>query len=1761
MSDDPFAGLTPVSENDISTAPVKSVSPQKQEVDPFAGLTPVDPKDIAKIQPDPFSGIDPVFKTNSGAIVPQYSYYDTNGDLWSDAPVTDSEGNTITPASTGNKIKFASPEYFHSPEGQAEIKSQNPGVLGTIKAVGTSLGKGVMNVARDTGTILRSNLTDDAELDKVGNAANRIAASGVEGVSYLGDLASKIPATASDMGSYLRNKVGLNSDDQDTADAIAKVHDYENAKNAFVEAHNRAPVAQGGEGQSVTGNAIKSFAPETAKFFNENVDPDTAAFLGLVINPEFVATGPFKIIRALMADGKMAEAANMARTVRESMTAEQIANMYGKGAETASIPMNGGEAAMAAQNAANATAEAAAKRLSQIQQELGPLEKEVHVGKKTGMQTLRQPTPEEEILLEQINKSVKTTEPVAATPPLASVEAPTESTPGLLSRTGSVISDIAENPSSAAMKGAGSVLRGTSQLLGKLGEGIATVPLLKHTVPAMLAAELWHETDSPTAAISALIGGELGAKYTNKLLKNSKFLDMLGDYATGVGTATETGGGVRGFSLAARQATSEGARAPLALSSGAKAIGEQPSRWSSVVGSPLAKTASFVGRNVVDPALKGAAVGAGIGLLTGQDIGDSAAAGSVYGLAGHAAARAYGGIGDDVVSTHQYINKWLETQPKDVQESLRKQDPAALATYADIDLLGRGYGMKDSDIKWVNGKDYVKEWAGTPTGRELLAHRTSLTNQLASASDVDKPSITAQLQDLDNQIVKQTTSNGYTITKAANGRPLAIINADADLRQGNAAHEIIGHVLDGLDSWTGKAGKEGTELLSPKNSNLALTFTGSSGEDETGKPFKSPGRFSNDQLIALADRYNSMLGRKTATITSPDGAVSLAPDEESRLVGELGSEANADFAARTIASGESVFERARRISQMEPEEIQADIDRHSRDGVGGSSLFKDENGQPLVNNAETEQAVSDRIVAHEGVFRERLPADFDPAGRDRVQVLRPKDFYEKVDTLYDGLKQAKATGDAATILKAIEARDDLVDQGIFKIREKGDGQKRAEAAYQAELKLGRKPTQAEIKAELPNVHPFELANQKGNSYKPGDMPIFLSKNEQEKWGQGIAKGIQGALKPVSQSDANTPEMSIVNPKDGKSYMQGLHLSDAQIAALKAIPRDKVPRSIINNIIELNQGAENREGRSFNGTYYAATRNKGNIPRTQRAFSVMGFRISKTDNALVTVLDRTRMMDALDRESQKPNSEILKPFTEPSDTSVQQAKDRFLESFDKYVDNHSQGQHGENGLDADRNAAIQKRDAINGFLGVNKDNPLNTDNAFIRSLRLDRLFNLRQSGAEDVPYRHELAKQNFQPAGDVQNAYKEKAEEAGYDTSKTWLHGTTSPRNFKTFKIGDGELGKGIYITQSPLYSDAWSRGEGGISIPLFLKKGDLFDLDSVKTSHGSENPESSLYQVKSQSSLNKVNDTYRTLAERIQNNPDLPERYQKSFGDESIQDSIDRLKTIFKNEDSRNEVLKAAGYVCAFDRNSQVPDQVVVFDPSYVKSAIGNKGSFDSNKNDIRFMPRGALSEVKPIEERKGLLSGVINKDATSSKDSIDGLDSVDRFFIRTRNPLVADHEKGYIPTVDAIRIAKKSLSPDEFKSRIEDQKNGVEDDSIGNAFAIEMAARERVNELKDRYENSTRYMPKGEAPATFLDYQSLPGMKRIALFNLTKDIEGHPKGSTVTEDTLKELGYDVPKISKPLDQSDVQKRIDELLKNKKKPLASIKPLAGVLVA
>lgn len=69
------------------------------------------------------------------------------------------------------------------------------------------------------------------------------------------------------------------------------------------------------------------------------------------------------------------------------------------------------------------------------------------------------------------------------------------------------------------------------------------------------------------------------------------------------------------------------------------------------------------------------------------------------------------------------------------------------------------------------------------------------------------------------------------------------------------------------------------------------------------------------------------------------------------------------------------------------------------------------------------------------------------------------------------------------------------------------------------------------------------------------------------------------------------------------------------------------------------------------------------------------------------------------------------------------------------------------------------------------------------------------------------------------------------------------------------------------------------------------------------------------------------------------------------------------------------------------------------------------------------------------------------------------------------------------------------------------------------------ITSLQMIYENILRDSndSKPLAPAVFLGWNENPFGDDLELWNLTEDIEGHPKSSTVTRETLENRGFYVP--------------------------------------
>lgn len=160
---------------------------------------------------------------------------------------------------------------------------------------------------------------------------------------------------------------------------------------------------------------------------------------------------------------------------------------------------------------------------------------------------------------------------------------------------------------------------------------------------------------------------------------------------------------------------------------------------------------------------------------------------------------------------------------------------------------------------------------------------------------------------------------------------------------------------------------------------------------------------------------------------------------------------------------------------------------------------------------------------------------------------------------------------------------------------------------------------------------------------------------------------------------------------------------------------------------------------------------------------------------------------------------------------------------------------------------------------------------------------------------------------------EIAQSQGFNVSKIWYHGTTRRfTSFRNAKEGRGveELGSGIYLTGCRSAAYHWARNDGFI-LQCYIKDGPIYDHSKKLTDEMINH-------------LHAGHSDYMT----------------SKFGDNSaydlemFKDMLDRVSL------KRSHLLKKIGYIGAIDPNSQIPDQIVIFDPANVFIAARVPGSY-----------------------------------------------------------------------------------------------------------------------------------------------------------------------------------------------------------------------------
>lgn len=177
--------------------------------------------------------------------------------------------------------------------------------------------------------------------------------------------------------------------------------------------------------------------------------------------------------------------------------------------------------------------------------------------------------------------------------------------------------------------------------------------------------------------------------------------------------------------------------------------------------------------------------------------------------------------------------------------------------------------------------------------------------------------------------------------------------------------------------------------------------------------------------------------------------------------------------------------------------------------------------------------------------------------------------------------------------------------------------------------------------------------------------------------------------------------------------------------------------------------------------------------------------------------------------------------------------------------------------------------------------------------------------------------SLRPALDMSlDARMRRAEEMGLDTTP-FFHGTTAKTNFLKFDptrgagTGVNELGVGVYAAPEAWRAESWARGPGGRVLPLLVPK-ERADYDQLARM---------LLEPSNLGYHRPLDDLVRRI---VTNDPQWR-------GEEQM--LVEQLRDIRRLQGPA-ALAKKAGYKAVQSFDSQVPGQVMVFDPRHVRSTF-----------------------------------------------------------------------------------------------------------------------------------------------------------------------------------------------------------------------------------
>ena len=288
--------------------------------------------------------------------------------------------------------------------------------------------------------------------------------------------------------------------------------------------------------------------------------------------------------------------------------------------------------------------------------------------------------------------------------------------------------------------------------------------------------------------------------------------------------------------------------------------------------------------------------------------------------------------------------------------------------------------------------------------------------------------------------------------------------------------------------------------------------------------------------------------------------------------------------------------------------------------------------------------------------------------------------------------------------------------------------------------------------------------------KFGGMPKFLSKGDLREVRKNRAAAIHKAL-----MDAGTPEAGTAmgrNPfflfndptvrAHKKSNGLGQFFNEAQMNALRKIPKNIMPPGLLAKLEVLNQASMDGGGTQFAFMYNAALKDTGkyssSLSNEYRQGVVLDFELTTAGNLNVRTLDMVALHNRLSKLAglKRNDEDFWKPWG-GMDKALGDGE--FMNGFFSYLENHRARTRGDTevrgwtGLHSDEFKARRMRDVYNeliGWRGRDESNPLfgtlfkEKDNP-LKSRRLDRINAVNP--LESMPkvfINQALQRQNFMP---------------------------------------------------------------------------------------------------------------------------------------------------------------------------------------------------------------------------------------------------------------------------------------------------------------------------------------------------------------------------------------------------------------------------------